>query len=145
MLVRKITSQDFESVYKINLEVIHNPWTKEAIENEIKDWSEFSKVLETSPFNVIGYILVRRLAEHCEITSLAILKDHQGKGLGEYLLRIIIGEAKNSKNIKGLLLEVNQNNNAAIRLYTKVGFKQTRVRERYYRDGSNAIEMSLEV
>jgi ribosomal-protein-alanine N-acetyltransferase len=135
---------DIEEVYRINQEVILNPWTKEAIIAEVEQWMVYSKVLEHEN-KAIGYIFVRNLYDVFEITSFAVLKAYQGQGWGKKLLREIVQEAKNSKNIKGLLLEVNEVNQVAIALYLSQGFQKTRLRERYYRDGSNAVEMYLDL
>ncbi len=39
---------------------------------------------------------------------------------------------------KNIFLEVRENNTAAIALYKKIGFKQTTIRKKYYRNGDNA-------
>ncbi|MBK9293322.1 MAG: ribosomal protein S18-alanine N-acetyltransferase [Oligoflexia bacterium] len=135
---------DLEPIYLINLQNPHNPWTKEAIKEELNLWAKTSKVLKNSQDQVMGYVLVRNLVDYYEITSIAVDKSIYRQGFGKMLLKNIIDEAKKSKNIKGLLLEVSQLNLAAVKLYEAFGFKQTRIRKAYYKDGSNALEMSLE-
>ena len=42
------------------------------------------------------------------------------------------GEKIEKEDFNRIMLEVNENNNEAIKLYTKLGFKEISFRERYY-------------
>ena len=60
------------------------------------------------------------------------------------MLEEIINIAKN-KNMKSITLEVNVNNNIAINLYKKYGFKEVGIRPKYYNNTDDAIIMTKEI
>jgi ribosomal-protein-alanine N-acetyltransferase len=49
------------------------------------------------------------------------------------------------RNAERVFLEVRKSNLPAVSLYQKCGFTPTRVRERYYVDGEDALEMKKEL
>ena len=57
------------------------------------------------------------------INDFAILKKHQGKGLGKQALLAIIDYIKSSKKVKNIGLGVSKTNTKALSLYKSVGFK----------------------
>ena len=59
------------------------------------------------------------------ISGIGIAAPHRGKGLGEALMRAVIGEAR-SRGLRELWLEVLTPNEPAIRLYEKLGFRNVR-------------------
>mgnify|MGYP003306869930 CR=1 FL=1 len=46
---------------------------------------------------------------------------------------------RKKEDFNRIMLEVNENNNEAIRLYTKLGFKEISFRERYYDEDTALI------
>lgn len=83
--------------------------------------------------------------------EVAIKKEYQEQGFGEKLLiesiENLIKDNKNAgiKNINfsenKFLLEVNENNVKALKLYKKIGFEEISVRKNYYGNNENAIIM----
>lgn len=87
----------------------------------------------------IGYILYTLEGEEAEIDSIAVRKEYEGKEYGTKIMTDSMGLIK-SKGVNRLLLEVNIENERAIRLYEKMGFVRYRIRKGYY-DGEDAICM----
>lgn len=75
---------------------------------------------------VIGYIT---LSEDGEIAFLSVTKKHQRKGIAGVLIKNIIELAK-TKGINKLYLDVRKENEAAVRLYLKCGFKITSINKK---------------
>ena len=108
---------------------------------------------EKNKKNVLGYIVFYGTIESTDVFEIAIKKEYQGRGFGEMLLtesiKKLIEEEKNleNKNINKnfsenkFLLEVNENNVKALRLYKKIGFKEIFIRKNYYGENENAIIM----
>ena len=71
------------------------------------------------------------------ITNVSILKQCAGKGVASTLLQIGLEHARNL-GFSMIRLEVSRKNNAAIRLYSRAGFKEIEVRE-------DEIEMECEL
>jgi GNAT superfamily N-acetyltransferase len=78
----------------------------------------------------IGALAVERHDTHIQLTQLYILPSHQNRGIGTYLLRGLIEEARSSgKPLRLRVLSVNP----ARRLYEREGFRVTsQTPERYF-------------
>ena len=73
--------------------------------------------------------------------NLAIKKGYRRRGIGSKLLYLILEEYR--KRVSKVFLEVRPSNLAAIRLYSKFGFKVNRLIKKYYQDGEDAYLMSI--
>ena len=67
--------------------------------------------------------------------NLFVNEEERKKGIGTALMNEMIEKEKYNR----IMLEVNENNNEAIRLYTKLGFKEISMRDRYYGEDSAII------
>jgi len=79
-----------------------------------------------------GFVLARDLGNECEILSLGVTPDYRRRGLGGRLLAAAIAEA-GRQGAGSVVLEVATDNQAARRLYARLGFVQVGHRPRYYR------------
>ena len=121
--------------------------------NEEKNQKEKTDLDKNEKFekNVLGYVAFYGTIESIDIFEIAIKKEYQGQCFGEKLLTESMGNLlKNNKNseIKNIhfsenkfLLEVNENNIKALKLYKKIGFEQISVRKNYYGNNEDAIIM----
>ena len=83
----------------------------------------------------VGYLEVRLVDEVLDIINVYVNEEHRRKGIAKKLFEFCFEDQVYSR----IMLEVNENNNAAIRLYNSLGFKEISFRERYYDDGSAII------
>ena len=84
---------------------------------------------------VLGYLEIRLVDGVIDIMNLFINEEERKKGIGTALMSEMIEKEKYNR----IMLEVNENNNEAIRLYTKLGFKEISMRDRYYGEDSAII------
>ena len=84
---------------------------------------------------VLGYLEIRLVDGVVDIMNLFVSEDVRRKGIAFALMNEMI----NNETYNRIMLEVNENNNEAIRLYTKLGFKEISVRERYYDEDTALI------
>jgi N6-L-threonylcarbamoyladenine synthase len=77
---------------------------------------------------IVGYINYYLMYEKLEIANFDVLVDYQDKGIGTKLIRYLVDKYNNLD----ITLEVRCNNNKAIHIYEKMGFKKVAVRENYY-------------
>ena len=80
-----------------------------------------------------GYIGTWIEEEHSEIINFLVLEEYQ-------LINLV-----KSVNVPNISLEVRKSNEKAIKLYEKYGFKYSHTREKYYRNGEDALVLILEV
>lgn len=73
---------------------------------------------------------------HAGVIGISVADEWQGKGVGAALMRAGVDLADNWLNLHRLELEVYTDNESAIRLYEKFGFKhEGTLREHAFRDG----------
>lgn len=111
------------------------PWTAELF------WSELAGVPETR-----WYVVAETDGELCgyagllvgdgtaDVQTLAVAPRHQRRGLGSMLLDALIAEAR-TRGARELLLEVRDDNEAALALYGRYGFERLARRRGYYGGG----------
>ena len=123
--------KEIEKIYKEYLavqECIQEKWSKVFFYNLLKDKSVFF-ISINNPIN--GYLIARKIIDEYEILSLATDISRRRKGIGSQLLSELLILAKKEK-IKRIILEVDRDNIAAVRLYKKSGFKIISKRSNYY-------------
>ena len=89
---------------------------------------------------IVGYICGSVLFEDAEILRVAVVDTQRRKGIGAWLLDVFLSSVK-EQGAERVFLEVRAQNTAALGLYASRGFESVRVREHYYADGENAVEM----
>ena len=95
---------------------------------------------------ILGYIVFYGTIENTDIFEIAIKKEYQGQSFGEKLLKESMEDIV-KKNIKGnfsknkFMLEVNEKNVKALKLYEKIGFERISIRKNYYGKNENAMIM----
>ena len=102
----------------------------------------FTNQLTDQPFeeaadpSLEAFMMWRELGPELEITALATKPSAQRKGR----MQALFGEFFNTfcQN-REVWLEVHAENRTARNVYEKIGFLQTGLRPRYYRDGGDAI------
>ncbi|HTM86501.1 MAG TPA: ribosomal protein S18-alanine N-acetyltransferase [Mycobacterium sp.] len=93
---------------------------------------------------LVGYAGIARLGRtppfEFEVHTIGVDPTHHGRGIGRRLLADLLDYADGG----AVYLEVRTDNAAAIALYRDVGFVETGVRKRYYRNGADAYTMRRE-
>ena len=84
---------------------------------------------------VLGYLEIRLVDGVVDIMNLFVNEEERHKGIATSLMNEMIEKEDYSR----IMLEVNENNNEAMRLYNKLGFKEISLRERYYGEDSAII------
>ena len=87
---------------------------------------------------VVGFIKYEVTFEVINIVDVFVYENYRNKGVGSKLLSYLIKNVEAEK----FMLEVNEHNIYAIKLYKNFGFKTIHVRKKYYKDG-DALIMEL--
>jgi ribosomal-protein-alanine N-acetyltransferase len=91
---------------------------------------------------LLGYALFWHVVDELQLLNVAVAIPERRRGIGRALMHDLIAYAR-SHDVARILLEVRAGNSAAIALYEQLGFTRFNVRERYYADDEDAIELSL--
>jgi len=88
---------------------------------------------DSSEASVVGFLVVRCLADEWEIESVVVATESRHRGIGSALVRELVAEARTG-GACAIILEVHESNLSAVQLYEKIGFRQDGRRKDYYRD-----------
>lgn len=142
MKIRKGNLCDAESIFSIRQEVEEESLV-ETIKSELMDDNYLVYVLEEDG-QVVSFLTILKSVDDADVIMVATKKDFQGKGFAKMLFLRAIDDLKNS-GIKRLLLEVRDNNEKAIGLYSSLGFKQIGIRKGYYEGCIDARVLELTI
>ncbi len=108
------------------------PWTREGLAEELSNPQAHFLVAEEDGV-VAGYIGVQEICGEGYVTNVAVLPQFRRRGIGERLVREAVDGA-HGRGCDFLSLEVRVSNEAAIRLYERLGFHREGKRKNFYRD-----------
>ena len=140
----KVEGSYFKDILGNNLYTVY--CTNCIIENTVRNIEE-NKITEKEE-KISGYIIYYDTFSCFDLFEIAVDKEFQNRGIGNRLLvnsmSALFDNEKyenRTKEEKSILLEVNENNFSAIKLYRKNNFKEISVRKSYYGTGQNALIM----
>ena len=84
---------------------------------------------------VLGYLEIRLVDGVIDIMNLFVNEENRKQGIATSLMN----EMFEKENYNRIMLEVNENNNEAIRLYNRLGFKEISLRDSYYGEDTAII------
>ena len=143
--VRKMTVDDIDRVYEIEVQSFKTPWSKDSITKEVVENTLAEYFVLTLDQNVIGYGGMWLIMDELHITNVAVTPEYRGKGYSSVLIQSLIDFGKERK-FKHMTLEVRFGNSVAIALYEKFGFVSVGKRPKYYVDtGEDALVMWKEL
>jgi len=126
----KLSERHLPEVLQIEKTTNPSPWSEESFRNEIGNPQSLFYVACVG-MEVIGFGGVWTVIDEAHVTTVAVKEEHRRKGYGWQLMVRLLEEAKE----RGMLcstLEVRVGNEAAIRMYEKLGYVGVSVRKRYY-------------
>jgi len=137
-----MTPADLDEVMAIEHLSYLTPWSRDAFASELLQRYTVYLVARAGQ-RVVGYAGMHVIWEQAHVTNVAVHPEHRGRGIGERLLRALIGVARR-RGVTQMTLEVRASNAPAQGLYRKLGFVTApgAVRKGYYTDtGEDAIVM----
>ena len=91
----------------------------------------------------VAFISYSIIYERAELNYIAVITKYRRRGIAQKLFEYLVDDLKNNM-VKNLSLEVNVNNESAVRFYLKNAFKIESIRKKYY-GNDDAYLMVLEV
>ena len=141
--IQKMKQEHLEQIQDILLTDFDEFWNAGVLKNELENPLSVY-IVALNQGEVVGYAGLWQPDDEGHVTNIVTKKDKRGNNIGTLMLEEIINIAKN-KNMKSITLEVNVNNNIAINLYKKYGFKEVGIRPKYYNNTDDAIIMTKEI
>ncbi len=137
MLIREAHNQDIDHLVAIEELCYDNPWPREAFEEEIEREDVGIGVVAEDESLVVGFLTGMAVVDEFHLHNLAVHPDFRGRGIARCLLEAIESLCR-QRNLRRILLEVREDNEAARHLYLGMGFKAEGTRKDYYSPGKNA-------
>jgi len=123
---------DLDTILEIEVESFVNPWTREMYLADLENHGvSFCYVVRDASQRVIGYCSFWRVLDELHINNVAVAPAHRGRGAGTALIREVLSEGARM-GARRATLEVRRSNEAARRLYERLGFTVTGIRRGYY-------------
>ena len=144
--LREMRPSDIAQVMVIEKVVFPTPWRASAYEyevtrNRLARYQVLLARVGDRPGQLIGYAGTWTLADELHISTIAVSKAWQGKGLGELLLLNMLVLAYRLP-VTMATLEVRRSNIVAQSLYGKYRFAVVGERRRYYESREDALIMT---
>lgn len=131
MFIRPVDQEDVDKIAAIE-EGGPSPWSKVLIESELRCSTGIQIAAFTSTdFEIVGWCCARFIEPEAELLKIATSRYHRRKGIATQLLQELFGLCRKNKCCK-LFLEVREQNDAALSLYTTLGFTMHSRRDNYY-------------
>lgn len=111
-------------------ECFSDPWSENSIRQELENELSFWLVAEEDG-EVVGYVGSQTVLGESDVMNLAVSPNRRRRGIAKALMQALEAHLAQAGSEK-LTLEVRASNNAAIALYTRLGFRQIGVRPNYY-------------
>ena len=135
-LIKKISINEAKECYQLDQKTI-GLWNLQQWEEELKKNYVFAFAC-FKDYKIIGVCVSQIIFCNAELTYFSIHPIFRRKGLGTELFKEILKEFKMFE-IEKIMLEVSDTNLAALNFYHSFGFETINIREKYYKDGANAL------
>ena len=144
--IHKMTTDDVDSVIKIQQESKLSPWSFEDYENEIARDDSFSVIAKINQ-QTVGFLVSRFIKKEnfAELYNIGVGLSFRRKKIGNAMLKEFI-DFCDSENLEKIFLEVRESNETAIEFYLKNNFAVIGKRKNFYSNPTeNAILMVKEI
>ncbi len=131
----------------LEIEAISNttPWSKQTFLKTLENRSISFVII--SDGQVIAFCIANKVLDECHLQNIAVAEELRGRGIGTFILNILLKRAKLT-DLYTVLLEVRESNKIARKFYQDNGFEEISTRKDYYKTKEgreNAVIMRLEV
>lgn len=130
MKILQMTGEYVEQVANLEALCFSDPWSLRSITAELSNPLSFW-LIAVSDDRVIGYIGSQSVMGESDMMNVAVDPVWRRRGVAEALINELINGLR-IRNNHCLTLEVRVSNDAAVRLYNKLGFIKVGLRKNYY-------------
>jgi ribosomal-protein-alanine N-acetyltransferase len=134
--IRRLTLDDLEAVVAMEAANQPAPWSEGVFRDELA--AENRVYLAADEDGVVGFGGVMLVGDEAHVTNLLVDREWRRRGIGLELMRALIDEAV-AEGARHITLEVRSENDAARRLYARLGLAPVGMRKGYYGDDDALI------
>lgn len=138
--ISEMLPQDAAETAALERIIFTMPWSENGFLTSLQSPDTLYLVARVGG-RIAGYCGFLQSFDEADITNAAVAPDFRGRGVGTRMLRELMARGR-ERGVSRYTLEVRQSNEAAIRLYRKLGFASVGIRKDFYeRPRENALIM----
>ena len=143
--IQEMSLNDLEKIKDILVSDFDDFWNYNILKEELESPNSKYIIAKTNDGEIIGFAGIKIIVDTADIMNIVVKKSWRNQGVGNLLLNNLVYLCK-KLNLSSLSLEVNEDNQSAIHLYEKFGFKRIGLRKNYYKNNDGIVmEYSLNV
>jgi [ribosomal protein S18]-alanine N-acetyltransferase len=132
--IRRLTPRDLEAIDRIERRSYPTPWSRSMFASELAKPSSVSLgAYDGEAGELVGYLVISRYVDAWHVMNVAVVPERRRQGIASALFDRLF-EVTGNDGRRGYTLEVRISNQAAIKLYERLGFQSRGVRRGYYTD-----------
>jgi len=147
-LLEPMTPDDLEDVLAIETAAFPSPWSRNLFLEEFSSSVARNLTIRISSRGrsiLVGYAVFRIAADEVDIQRIAVKPEFRRRRAATFLMKALLQKA-GKEGCTQAFLEVRPSNEAAIRLYEKLGFVVKGIRKSYYvEQGEDALVMGRDI
>lgn len=124
-----MTLADLQAVMAIERRAYSFPWTEGNFADSLQAGYHLRILREHG--TIVGYMVWMLAVDEAHLLNITITPERQGRGLGAWMMRQFMDQAR-AHGATGILLEVRPSNRRAIALYRRLGCREIGLRKGYY-------------
>ena len=129
-MIRKLESRDAKGLGRLAQEIFTMPWSVNAFAALAEDKNSIFFVAEEDG-QIIGGCGLTHILDEGDIHNVMVASAYRGRGIAVRMMEKLLNEGA-AQGIDAFTLEVRVSNEAAIRVYEKLGFVSEGVRPKFY-------------
>ena len=129
---------------ELDARALNGLWSADHWERELSDPKRICVGIPHERHALLAVASGWIVLDELQITALAVRPEQRRRGLGRIALKKLLALAKET-GVKHAVLDVGVENYPARALYAEMGFQTISHRDRYYRDGQDALIQFLDV
>ena len=148
MIIRRGTPEHAEAMHELETLLFGaDAWSPAMVVSELSSpdrWAAVALSGDEPSTELVGYAVMMRGPDVADLHRIGVREGCRRSGVGPALLDAAVREA-HADGVRRMLLEVAEHNEPALAMYAHAGFEEISRRSAYYRDGSDALVLSLEL
>ena len=140
MEIFTMTLEDLEQMKDTLYSDFDNFWSYNVLKQELEN-KNTTYIVAKENDEIIGFAGLSTCLDEATLNNIVVKKSHRNRGIGGELLEALI-ELCSELKMKTFTLEVDTENEPAIHLYEKFGFKNLGIRKNYYNNSRDAFIMT---
>ena len=153
LIIQRAQSADISKIADLEKEIFSDAWSEKSL---LETWNQKNAEIfiakntqkgmqeeKKDTYQIAGYVIFYYVLDEGEIARIAVSPAFRRCGTATQIFRKL-QEFCGEKEIKKIMLEVRESNEAARAFYKKCGFEEDGIRKNYYEDPKeNAVLMSV--